>query len=259
MLFPEENTHVTRIEMVVTVRTPPERGLRDDYHELRHNHGLVYKLSGQTRYMHGLRETVSRPGSVLYLPRDEAYTVSGDGDCIAVNFQLAACAPHPAIAFEPPESAAYHALFLRLDQHWLLRRSGHIALCTALLYEIIAMLQQHQTAQGRSEGVSQARLKPVQDYLHERYADPSLTVGQLAALAGLSETHLRRLFHEAFGISPMRYVQQVRMNRAADLLRSTGMTVEAVAEAVGYTNPFHFSNAFLRTHGIRPSAFQRRL
>jgi AraC-like DNA-binding protein len=83
-------------------------------------------------------------------------------------------------------------------------------------------------------------------------------LARLAREAGYSYGHLRRLCHREFGRSPMHQVTYLRMHRAAELLETTNFKIEAVAEAVGYTNPFVFSNAFTKWIGWRPSEYRRK-
>ncbi|WP_297771159.1 AraC family transcriptional regulator [uncultured Roseovarius sp.] len=83
------------------------------------------------------------------------------------------------------------------------------------------------------------------------------TLDQLAAIAGLSGEHLRRLCQTRLGRSPMQQLTCLRVQQAAQLLATTDTRVEDVAFAVGYQNPFAFSNAFKRMTGFRPSRFQR--
>ena len=81
---------------------------------------------------------------------------------------------------------------------------------------------------------------------------------KLADRAHCSPEHLRRLCQREMGRSPMRQVAHLRMQHAAQLLRTTDAKIEAIAEAVGYANPYVFSNAFNKWTGSRPSAFRRR-
>lgn len=81
-------------------------------------------------------------------------------------------------------------------------------------------------------------------------------VERLCALAGMSREHLRRVAVKETGRTPMEQVAYLRMRRAAALLRMTGETLEAVADAVGYRNAFVFSNAFKRVMGQRPGAYR---
>lgn len=79
------------------------------------------------------------------------------------------------------------------------------------------------------------------------------TLPGLAAEAHVSPEHLRRLCRKALGRSPMQHVIWLRMRKAAELLSSTDAKIESVAKAVGYVNPFVFSNTFKKWIGWRPS------
>jgi AraC-like DNA-binding protein/quercetin dioxygenase-like cupin family protein len=82
------------------------------------------------------------------------------------------------------------------------------------------------------------------------------TVADLARLAEVSGEHLRRLCQARLGTSPLRHLTSLRCEHAAALLQATDLPVAAIAEAVGYANPFAFSTAFRRWAGASPSAFR---
>ena len=86
----------------------------------------------------------------------------------------------------------------------------------------------------------------------------SWTLPRLAREAGYSNEHLRRLCRAQLGRSPMHQVTYLRMRRAAELLATSSRTIEAIAEEVGYQNPFVFSNAFTKWIGWRPSEYRRK-
>lgn len=79
------------------------------------------------------------------------------------------------------------------------------------------------------------------------------TSARLAALAHMSEEHLRRLTTRQLGRPPMRHVTWLRMRHAAELLATTDEKINSVAQAVGYQNAFVFSTTFKRWIGWRPS------
>ena len=78
----------------------------------------------------------------------------------------------------------------------------------------------------------------------------------LAEIGCVSTEHLRRLCQQQLGRSPIQQVTYLRMRQAVDLLTGTKDKVEAVAQAVGYDNPFTFSNAFKRWTGRRPTDYR---
>jgi AraC-like DNA-binding protein len=85
------------------------------------------------------------------------------------------------------------------------------------------------------------------------------TLDQMASRAHLSAEHLRRLCHTQFGRSPQRHLTFLRMRRAAELLSTSELKVEAIAHEVGYENPFTFSNRFKAVVGWRPSEHRSRV
>ena len=91
-------------------------------------------------------------------------------------------------------------------------------------------------------------------------SDPAsdLCVAGMAREAGLSRQHFTELFRQHFGMAPMKYVLQARMNRAAHLLRDQNLRVADVARSVGFEDPFHFSRSFRKEFGISPRLFKRR-
>jgi AraC-like DNA-binding protein len=84
-----------------------------------------------------------------------------------------------------------------------------------------------------------------------------LTDEAVAADLGLSTSHFRHLFREATRQPFQRYVQNLRLEKARELLLQTAIPVTDVARAVGFTSPAHFSRAFARRYGTAPSAMRR--
>jgi YesN/AraC family two-component response regulator len=90
----------------------------------------------------------------------------------------------------------------------------------------------------------------------EQHLERTHSTGALARLAGLSERQLFRQFREIHGKTPRRYLTEVRMRRAADLLRTTRLGIEQIAQAVGYQNIAAFDRTFKRALGVTPSEWR---
>lgn len=91
--------------------------------------------------------------------------------------------------------------------------------------------------------------------LHGRVAEPT-TLDQLTALAGYSAQHMNRVFRHALGVTPLRYLHALRMQRAVQLLAAGELTVEAVARSVGFDDAFYFSRRFREAYGVSPSQYR---
>jgi AraC-like DNA-binding protein len=74
----------------------------------------------------------------------------------------------------------------------------------------------------------------------------------------VSRANLARRFTVLVGRPPMTYLRERRLALAADLLREPDATLAAVADRVGFANPFALSAAFKREHGISPSEYRTR-
>jgi AraC-like DNA-binding protein len=90
----------------------------------------------------------------------------------------------------------------------------------------------------------------------EREYAQDLALNEVARRIAASRRQLQRSFAEAGGTTFRTYLQEVRMARAAELLRSGCLPVSGVAKAVGYRQPAQFAKAFRRHHGASPSSFR---
>jgi AraC-like DNA-binding protein len=109
----------------------------------------------------------------------------------------------------------------------------------------------------RAPGDVLVHLRRARDFADRSYAGP-LSLADLAATACLSKHHFVRLFKATYGLTPMEYVSQRRIERAQDLLRATNLTVTEVCFGVGFSSLGSFSTRFRALVGESPSEFQRR-
>jgi AraC-like DNA-binding protein len=100
-------------------------------------------------------------------------------------------------------------------------------------------------------------LRRARDHIDRSFAD-ELDLDALAAIAGLSKFHFVRSFARVYGLTPIAYVGERRVERAQDLLRTTNLTVTEICHAVGYSSLGSFSTRFREITGETPRAFQSR-
>ena len=100
-----------------------------------------------------------------------------------------------------------------------------------------------------------ARVRAVVDVMRDRMAEP-LTLTDLAGEVHLTVYHFVRVFKEATGETPHRFLTRIRLEQAERLLRATALPVAAIAPRCGFASPGALSTAFLRHTGLRPSAYR---
>ncbi len=85
----------------------------------------------------------------------------------------------------------------------------------------------------------------------------SISLKVLARHVGMSENSLLRLFRKESGGTPYQYLLQQRYHSAAQLLKSSGLSIEEICDAVGVRDRFHFSRRFKTMFGMAPGAYRR--
>ncbi|WIV19968.1 AraC family transcriptional regulator [Paenibacillus polygoni] len=94
------------------------------------------------------------------------------------------------------------------------------------------------------------------EYLEIHYAG-GITIKSVADYVGVERTHFTKIFHKTYGISPMKYMQQLRMNEAESLLIHSSYKLGEIAQSVGYPDLFSFSKAFKNYAGISPARYRQ--
>lgn len=107
----------------------------------------------------------------------------------------------------------------------------------------------------RGEPQTSDRIHVVQEYLRANLAS-TVSVADLARLAGLSTSHFSALFKASSGYGVVEYVKRLRSARARELLMTTNLSVGEIATQIGYADAFYFSRQFRAVNGTSPSAFR---
>ena len=100
------------------------------------------------------------------------------------------------------------------------------------------------------------RLAPVLRYMRERLT-ADVDRRDLALIAGLSPSRFSAVFKDSLGLSPMRFLQRLRLQQARVMLADPTMQVQTVAERLHFSDAFHFSKRFKQAFGTSPTTFQR--
>ena len=90
----------------------------------------------------------------------------------------------------------------------------------------------------------------------ENSLDRPIRIEELARAVNLSTSRFTRLFREATGDSPARYLQVRRLERARVLIETTFFTIKEVMVRVGFNDPSHFTRYFSRHHGVPPTGIR---
>lgn len=126
----------------------------------------------------------------------------------------------------------------------------------AVLHALARRFQRSPTVGGRAvQKLDRATLQRVLAAIHE-LPSQGLSIEQLAKVAGLSPFHFSRLFRNTTGRSPYRYYDELRFQRARDMLCTTDLPIADIGRRLGFSHPSQFTRAFHRQAGCSPSAYR---
>ncbi len=119
------------------------------------------------------------------------------------------------------------------------------------MYSLERNMELKSRNQAHVEMISRARLR-IRESL-----ESSLTIQQVAEELGVSYSNFRKLFKEHTGLSPAIYHQDLRLQRAKELLSTTNLSIKEIAYQLNFESPDYFSAKFKIKTGRRPSELRR--
>lgn len=224
----------------------------------RHLYCFIYILSGFARYQFRDQIIDVKSGQILFLTKGCIYTIfvgSNDYHYIYVDFDVAtqyAPSLKPAV-YEIRNQEMTENLFRKMDKQWFYKKPAYHLQCKSILYEIFSRIIQNQTIYIPS--TKNEKIRSAVTYMESNFMNKDLSVPMLAGLANMSEAHFRRLFRDIYLMTPIQYLGQLRIDRAKDLLKDGDYSIHRIAELVGYSSIYYFSQAFKNKTGISPSRF----
>lgn len=91
-------------------------------------------------------------------------------------------------------------------------------------------------------------------FIQRNYCE-MISVDGIAEFAGISRSHLYRVFMKNTGMSPNEYLSAYRINKACGLLRNSGLKINEIASSVGFQDQLYFSRVFKKMKGVSPSGY----
>ncbi len=164
-----------------------------------------------------------------------------------------------AIVLDFSDSPPMRTTFESLVAEFGAGEPGSSAMMTALmnqcLISVFRRLSDHSDQLPWLSALEDPSLAPVLDELLARPERPH-SLESLAELANMSRSVFAKRFHECFERTPMDYLRDVRLRRAARLLHRADLSVNDVAGKVGFASRSHFSRAFRDHFGCAPADFR---
>lgn len=222
----------------------------------RPSHALIFKISGESRYTFRDREISLTKGEMLFIPKGAVYTVDlvsqGCSRFVLINFQADLSSGYPR-KYRFDDQGMFSYMCTRLCKHRVLDTAADKYKCISLFYELLAYIAESgKTAPQMIGKIS--KIAPAVEYMKENLFDPTLKIGQLHLLCGVSDTYFRKVFISHFGSSPKQYVLNRRLTHAKALIKNGEFnSISEVALLSGFDDALYFSRVYKAKYGFPPS------
>ena len=245
---------ITRVNSVSTVYSPSSKKTKRDN---RPCWGMAFKYEGETVYRANGKEFLSDGEHLVILPKGCSYEwlCTKEGQCGMIEFESDLHYSEPiSLPIQSRDKALkyfknleYKRALKGASMHWESLRD---------LYSILLTVTQEESKR-YLPSEKKGKIDDVIEFISQNF-DQRLTNESLARVSGLSTVYFRKLFTRITGVSPISYVQNLRIEKAKEILKSDYGNLSDVALSLGYSSLYDFSRAFKKHTGISPSKYYKR-
>jgi len=139
-------------------------------------------------------------------------------------------------------------------------KGGSLAsrVCSLLLELLSLRIEENARTPAEAHGRARQSFERCRGVLQKNFRTIN-SVSELARMTHFEPAYLSRLFYRFVGESPYEMLTRLKMNEAAAHLIGGRSTVKEAGLRIGFSDPYHFSRAFKKHHGISPAGFQDRM
>ena len=248
-------TEIGRVVMVGIEEYP--KGTISFSHTVKYNE-LIFHFSGQATVFFDDLILETKPNTIRFLPEGTTkrydLNLHEQGDCIDVFFSADRPVSRQAFVIKVSQNEKLGALFKKLFSTWVSKKEGYYFESVSLLYRIFAEMQKDISI----PNLHKSKIAPAMERIHNEFLTRDFSLNELAAMCGMGESYFQKLFKEIHGISPKKYIIQLKINHACDLLRLERYIVTQIAELCNFSDIYFFSRQFKEYMGITPTRFMEK-
>jgi AraC-like DNA-binding protein len=248
-----------RINDIIGVNRLEHKPLSTTYSRDWENYALTIKKVGRTVYeTPSGNRYLTDPYHMLLLRKGLKSTIHTErGECITIEFSGMLSESLPEVtSFYLSKSLVPVEILEKLESEWTFRRPSWQNQCMSALYQLFALLE--RTEEADHIPIREYHLlRPVLEYINHEYGDPDISNEILAKQINMSVSYFLKQFKKIFHSTPMKYLQNFRIDRAKEMLTTEMLSVAQISEMVGFSTPFYFDVVFKKETGITPSDYIR--
>lgn len=222
-------------------------------------HTMALILAGSAQYRLGNKTFTVQPGDILFFQKNTCYSAcvvsSEPWEHIVISFRTADDRDIRRFPVETVNKVIhgnrFEELFRQAYSTWSSCAFGYKIQTKAVITQILFELISENFTRLFGSNTALSSLKAVSDHMEQNYMK-KISVEELATISGYSASHFTRLFTKVYGISPIQYLNLIRIIHAKNLLRTDQYTTSQIAQKCGFSNVYYFSRCFKQITGTTP-------
>ena len=215
---------------------------------------ILLKYEGETIYTNKGKTYISNLENMIILPKGSSYEwkCTKPGRFYSIEFECDITCD-TIFSFSVDSGEKILQLYKETEYKKTLKRAFYKIELLKNLYSILLLtLQSKQPKYTPSQ--KQNKIAPAVNYIFNNYNLP-IKNDDLAAMTGFSTIYFRKLFTEAFGVSPITYIHKLRIKKAKEMLKSDYDSIADIAFTLGYSTIYDFSRTFKKYTGLSPTNY----
>ena len=229
-------------------------------HTNRPFHGLVFygNDDGLVFSFEKYGEYKISAGSVAYLPKGSSYRViypEKHTGCYAINFDLAEEIDEDPFVLQMGNITKTESLFALAEKCWRSKSLEKSLKCRAVFYDILSLLASENSAE-YCPCDKKEKLLPAVEYIHKFYLEKEISVDELAKMCDMSGTYFRKLFSAVYRVSPVKYINGLKISHAKELILSDMYGSSDIARLSGFSDDCYFRRVFKNETSFSPREYR---
>ncbi len=231
------------------------------YHPMeppREFHSFYYILDGEFVACPGERKIYAQPNDLIYIPAGETYFSYGKKvPFVWIMFSFTGDIK-PGLFPDKlhDESSYFKNIFEKINSKWNSKPYGYQLQVKSLIYsclnDILSKNRQIKYSESKRTLIMKA-----DEYIEANFTNPDFSINDLINYTGSSDTYFRETFKELHGMSPVKYINNLKIEKAKAYLKTTDISINDIASSLGFLNVHYFSNVFKQLVGESPLKYRK--
>lgn len=217
---------------------------------------LIFNISGKSTVCFNGKTVNDCAGSIRYLPKgtfDGEYKVEIEEEGVCIDIFFDTDDPMPTEVFDIYGMDELKNSFEKIYNIWLSKETGYHARAMSVFYGIIATLQ--KKSESYLPSTKDERLAAARKYIADNFKSKDFDFSELCKSTGLSYSYFKELFVSRYGVPPVKYLTNMRLEYAKELLVTKRYSISEIADMCGYENVYYFSSVFKKHMGVSPKKY----